>query len=60
MGLEGEGDKINLANIPLRDLERAALVQTLKATGGNKAEAARRLEITEKSVYNKLRRFGLI
>lgn len=60
LGLEGEGDKINLANIPLRDLERAALVQTLKATGGNKAEAARRLEITEKSVYNKLRRFGLI
>ena len=59
-GLEGGDDKVNLANIPLRDLEKAALVQTLKATGGNKAEAARRLEITEKSVYNKLRRFGLI
>lgn len=56
----GESVRINLANIPLRDLEKVALLQTLKACNGNKAETARRLEITEKSVYNKLRRFGEI
>ncbi|MCB1076429.1 MAG: sigma-54-dependent Fis family transcriptional regulator [Verrucomicrobiae bacterium] len=56
---EGDGsDKLNLANIPLRDLERAAVLQTLRAADGNKAEAARRLGVTEKSVYNKLKRFG--
>ncbi len=58
--LDGESEHLNLANLPLRDIERAALVQTLRASGGNKAEAARRLGITEKSVYNKLRRFGLV
>ncbi|MBL9154941.1 MAG: sigma-54-dependent Fis family transcriptional regulator [Verrucomicrobiales bacterium] len=52
-------EKLNLANIPLRDLERAALLQTLRAADGNKAEAARRLGVTEKSVYNKLKRFGM-
>ena len=57
-GDEGS-EKLNLANIPLRDLERAALLQTLRAADGNKAEAARRLGVTEKSVYNKLKRFGM-
>jgi two-component system response regulator HydG len=58
--LEDAGsEKLNLANMPLRDLERAALIQTLRAADGNKAEAARRLGVTEKSVYNKLKRFGL-
>ena len=49
-----------LAGIPLREVEKSALMQTLHACGGNKAETARRLEITEKSVYNKLKRFGLL
>ena len=49
----------SLANIPLRELEQAALSQTLKACKGNKAETARRLGITDKSVYNKLKRYGL-
>ena len=56
-----DGESLNagqLAGIPLRELEKAALLQTLKACGGNKAETARRLQITEKSVYNKLKRYG--
>ncbi len=48
---------VNLANLPLRNLEQIALTQTLRACGGNKAEAARRLGITEKSIYNKLKRY---
>ena len=50
----------HLAGIPLRELEKSALIQTLRACGGNKAETARQLQITEKSVYNKLKRYGPI
>jgi DNA-binding NtrC family response regulator len=49
-----------IGGIPLSDLERESLIQTLKLCNGNKAETARRLGITEKSVYNKLKRHGLM
>ncbi|MEC9055705.1 MAG: sigma-54 dependent transcriptional regulator [Verrucomicrobiota bacterium] len=49
-----------IGGIALSDLEREALVQTLKICNGNKAETARRLEVTEKSIYNKLKRHGLM
>lgn len=49
----------NLAGSTLENLEKQAILDTLQATGGNKAEAARRLGISEKSIYNKLKRFGL-
>tara|TARA_Y100000766_G_scaffold236771_1_gene212632 strand:- start:2298 stop:3653 length:1356 start_codon:yes stop_codon:yes gene_type:complete len=49
-----------IGGIALSDLEREALVQTLKLCNGNKAETARRLEVTEKSIYNKLKRHGLM
>jgi len=49
-----------IGGIALSDLERESLIQTLKLCNGNKAETARRLEITEKSVYNKLKRHGLM
>lgn len=48
-----------LAGSTLDDLEKQAILDTLQATGGNKAESARRLGISEKSIYNKMRRFGL-
>jgi DNA-binding NtrC family response regulator len=43
----------------LDNVEKMALEQTLKAVGGNKAKAARELGISEKSIYNKLKRLGL-
>ncbi len=49
-----------IGGIALSDLEREALIQTLKICNGNKAETARRLEVTEKSIYNKLKRHGLM
>ena len=49
-----------LGGIRLVDLEREALVQTMKLCHGNKAETARRLGVTEKSIYNKLKRLGLM
>jgi DNA-binding NtrC family response regulator len=40
-------------------LERAMIRRALDATGGNRAEAARRLNIHRQLLYEKLRRYGL-
>jgi len=53
---EARAKRLTLAGLPLRELERRALHQTLELCGGNKAKAARMLGITEKSIYNKLKR----
>lgn len=61
VGGAGDGPEVaGIGGIALSELEKQALVQTLKLCGGNKAESARRLGITEKSVYNKLKRHGLM
>jgi DNA-binding NtrC family response regulator len=49
----------SLAGMPLRDVERLAILQTLEACKGNRAEAARRLGISKKGIYIKMRRLGL-
>jgi two-component system, NtrC family, response regulator HydG len=41
----------------LEDIEREAILATLKATGGNKSETARRLGITRKTLHNKLKTY---
>ncbi len=43
----------------LADIERDAIVQTLDACRGNKAKTARMLGVSEKSIYNKMRRLGI-
>ena len=43
----------------LEEVEILALRETLAACGGNKAKTARELGISEKSVYNKVKRYGL-
>ncbi|MFO0904059.1 MAG: sigma-54 dependent transcriptional regulator [Pirellulales bacterium] len=48
-----------LAGRTLDELERQAILDTLAACRGNKAEAARRLGISEKSIYNKMKRFEI-
>jgi len=45
--------------LTLEQIEKAALQHALRVTGGNKAAAARHLGICEKSIYNKLKRFGM-
>ncbi len=42
----------------LRELERAAIMQTLTRTGGNKSEAAKILGITRKTLHTKLQQYG--
>ncbi len=47
-------------NLSLEEIEKASILQTLEATGGNKSEAARRLGITRKTLHKKLKRYGVM
>ncbi len=49
-----------LAGQTLAEVEKLAIQQTLILCGGNKAECSRKLGITEKSIYNKMKRHGLM
>tara|TARA_R110002126_G_scaffold177860_2_gene326849 strand:+ start:6308 stop:7708 length:1401 start_codon:yes stop_codon:yes gene_type:complete len=44
-----------LANNPMSDIERVAILATLESTGGNKTEAARRLGLTARTLSNKMK-----
>jgi two-component system response regulator HydG len=44
----------------LQDIEKKAILAALTASSGNKAEAARRLGITRKTLHNKLKSYGLV
>jgi DNA-binding NtrC family response regulator len=44
-----------LANRPLADIEREAILETLDSTGGNKTEAARRLGVSARTLSNKMK-----
>jgi len=45
--------------LPLRDLERQGIVAALRATGGNKAQAAAILEIDRSTLYKKIKDYGI-
>jgi len=45
----------SLANRPMEEIERVAILATLAATGGNKTEAARRLGLTARTLSNKMK-----
>ena len=47
-------------NPTLEDMERTAVIKTLKASDGNKSEAARRLGITRKTLHKKLKKYGIM
>ena len=42
---------------PLEEVEKATILRTMEATGGNKSEAARRLGITRKTLHKKLKAY---
>jgi two-component system response regulator HydG len=48
------------SDLPLEDIERASILQTLEAAGGNKSEAARRLGITRRTLHKKLKKYGVM
>ncbi len=43
----------------LKEAERLLIVKTLEETSGNRSEAARRLQITRKTLLNKLKKYGI-
>jgi two-component system response regulator HydG len=47
------------AHLSLEEIEKLAIVQALRLTGGNKSEAAERLGIHRTSLYDKMRRYGI-
>jgi DNA-binding NtrC family response regulator len=49
----------SLAGQTLNEIEQRAILETLEACSGNKALAARQLGISEKSIYNKMKRHGI-
>jgi DNA-binding NtrC family response regulator len=49
----------SLAGLTLAEVEQRAILETLEACSGNKALAARELGISEKSIYNKMKRHGI-
>lgn len=49
----------SLAGSTLEEIERRAILETLDACGGNRAKTARSLGISEKSIYNKMKRLGI-
>jgi DNA-binding NtrC family response regulator len=59
----GEADPASRIVLPpgatLADAEKEVLMRTLKDSGNNKAEAARRLGIDVKTIRNKLKAYGL-
>ena len=48
-----------LAGKTLEQIERDAIIATMEMLGGNKAKSARTLGISEKSIYNKIRRLKI-
>jgi DNA-binding NtrC family response regulator len=47
------------AGVKLSDLEMALIQKTVAQSGGNKSLAAQRLGISRKTLYEKLKRYGL-
>lgn len=56
-GLQGQVG--NLSGVTLAEIERQAIQDTLAACDGNKAKSARQLGISEKTIYNKMKRLKI-
>ncbi|HEX4338358.1 MAG TPA: sigma-54 dependent transcriptional regulator [Polyangiaceae bacterium] len=52
-------EAMSLGGLPLQDLEREAIRQTMARVGGNKSQAARALGIAVSTLYDKLKRHRL-
>lgn len=50
---------IGLAGLTMADIERRAIIETIVSCLGNRAKAAQKLGISEKTIYNKIKQFKL-
>jgi len=53
----GESHPVGIGGIPLSDLERQAILETLRQTSGNQTKAARVLGISDRTLREKIRRY---
>jgi len=57
-------DKISFADLPvqttLAEMEKKYIMKVLKLTSGNRSQAARILGVSRRSLYRKLKKYGLI
>ena len=53
------GEEVDTSFTLLEGVERNAIIQTLKETGGNKLETAKRLGIGRQTLYNKIKAYGI-
>ena len=49
----------HLVGRPLEEIEKYYIAETLKLTGGNREEAARLLGIGERTLYRKIKEYGI-
>ena len=56
--LEPAGDGIDMRE-HIAEIERAAIVEALEATGGNQTHAAERLGVSRRALIHKLEKYGL-
>ncbi|MCA9247512.1 MAG: sigma-54-dependent Fis family transcriptional regulator, partial [Planctomycetales bacterium] len=55
-----QGDGLaSLVGQPISEVERLFITETLQATGGNREEAAKMLGIGERTLYRKIKEYGL-
>ncbi|MGL6226578.1 MAG: sigma-54-dependent transcriptional regulator [Thermoguttaceae bacterium] len=50
---------MGLAGLSMMDIERRAIIETIHACNGNRAQSAQKLGISEKTIYNKIKQFKL-
>jgi two-component system response regulator HydG len=59
-GVVGGGDGLHqLVGKSMNDIEKMFIGETLKVTGGNREEAATMLGIGERTLYRKIKEYGL-
>jgi DNA-binding NtrC family response regulator len=58
--LESDSGEITVGvGTAMSEIERLAIMQTLASVNGSKKKAAEMLSISEKSIYNKIKRYGI-
>ncbi|MHC4995600.1 MAG: sigma-54-dependent transcriptional regulator [Planctomycetota bacterium] len=58
-GAGGGSDLASIAGMSLEQIEKQAIRNTLRLTGGNREQAAKMLGIGERTLYRKLKEYGL-
>jgi two-component system response regulator HydG len=58
---DSNGNRLQeMAGLPLEEIEKEAIAQTLRKTSGNKSEAAKLLNITRTTLNSKIKRYKIV